>query len=107
MFLNRRIHLADEQEHPCYTLLLDKWMDGDPENNDYFSLPHEWGLHEITLRSGGDTMGLMSNRSLDYLQAMGYTCIYMAGTPFLNMPWQADSESIRPFRSLTSRLFRH
>jgi alpha-1,3-glucan synthase len=79
------------QEHPCYTLLLDKWMDGDPENNDYFSLTHEWGLHEITLRAGGDTAGLMSNRSLDYLQSMGYTCIYMAGTPFLNMPWQADS----------------
>lgn len=67
-------------------------MDGDPENNDYFSLTHEWGLHEITLRAGGDAAGLMSNRSLDYLQAMGYTCIYMAGTPFLNMPWQADSE---------------
>lgn len=66
-------------------------MDGDPSNNDYFGLMHEWGMHEITLRSGGDAAGLMSNRSLDYLQAMGYTCIYIAGTPFLNMPWQADS----------------
>jgi hypothetical protein len=81
-------------------------MDGDPENNDFYSLTHEWGLHEITLRAGGDTQGLMSNRSLDYLQSMGYTCIYMAGTPFLNMPWQADSESY-PVCNADDRLFRH
>jgi len=81
-------------------------MDGDPENNDFYSLTHEWGLHEITLRAGGDTQGLMSNRSLDYLQSMGYTCIYMAGTPFLNMPWQADSKSQFAFDA-DYRLFRH
>ena len=34
----------------------------------------------------------MDARGLDYLQAMGYKCLYIAGTYFVNMPWQADGE---------------
>lgn len=45
------------------------------------------------MRAGGDAAGLMSDRSLDYLQGIGYQCIYIAGTNFLNMPWQADGKS--------------
>jgi len=74
------------------TLLLDKWIDGAPELNDYFGLKFEHDYRETQLRAGGDVKGLMSDRSLDYLQGMGYDAIYIAGTFFLNMPWQADSE---------------
>ncbi len=28
---------------------------------------------------------------LDYMQSMGVGLIFIAGTPFVNMPWQADS----------------
>jgi alpha-1,3-glucan synthase len=34
----------------------------------------------------------MNPRSLDYLQGMGVKALYIAGTPWLNMPWQADSQ---------------
>lgn len=68
-------------------------MDGAPDNNDFFGTPFEYDWRETQMRAGGDTIGLGSNRSLDYIQSMGFQCIYIAGTHFLNMPWQADSES--------------
>ncbi|KAG8736780.1 Cell wall alpha-1,3-glucan synthase ags1, partial [Ceratobasidium sp. 423] len=45
----------------------------------------------INLRFGEDIKGLM--RKLDYLQGMGVGTIFIAGTPFLNIPWEADSYS--------------
>ena len=92
--------LADHQALPTLTLLLDKWIDGAPELNDFFGLKHEHDYKETQLRAGGDVKGLASDRSLDYLQGMGYQCVYIAGTFFLNMPWQADSESrVSPARA--------
>lgn len=88
-----RLHRADHQALPCITLLLDKWVDGAPELNDFFGLKYEHDYKETQLRAGGDVKGLASDRSLDYLQGMGYQSIYVAGTFFLNMPWQADSAS--------------
>lgn len=82
---------------PSYTLLLDKWFDGVPGNNDYFGTQFEWDIVETQLRYGGDAAGLMNARSLDYLQGMGVRSIYIAGTPWLNMPWQADSYSAIDF----------
>ncbi|KAF5390171.1 hypothetical protein D9757_002866 [Collybiopsis confluens] len=76
---------------PVYTILLDKWADGDPSNNDYFQTMFEYDYRETQLRSGGDLRGLVSR--LDYLQGMGIKVIYISGTPFLNMLWQADSYS--------------
>jgi len=74
---------------PFYTLLLDKFADGDPRNNDFFGTVFENDQSEVNLRFGGDIRGLQ--RHLDYLQGMGIRAIYIAGTPFLNMIWQADS----------------
>lgn len=68
-------------------------MDGKPDNNDFFKTLHEYDWRETQMRAGGDATGLMSARSLDYLQGIGYQCIYIAGTHFLNMPWQSDGES--------------
>ena len=76
---------------PVYTILLDKWADGDPTNNDFFKSPFEYDYRETQLRFGGDLKGLRGR--LDYLYGMGIRVIFMSGTPFLNMLWQADSES--------------
>lgn len=75
---------------PTYTILMDKFADGDPSNNDFFKSPFEWDWRETQLRTGGDLKGLESK--LDYLEGMGVKVIFMSGTPFLNMLWQADSK---------------
>ena len=75
---------------PVYTILLDKFADGDPANNDFFGTPFESDYRETQLRYGGDPLGLIHR--LDYLQAMGIRVILISGTPFLNMIWQADSQ---------------
>ena len=75
---------------PFYTILLDKFADGDPSNNDYFGTMYEWDWRETQLRFGGDLKGLVSK--LDYLQGMGIRGIFISGTPFINMLWRADSE---------------
>ncbi|CED84111.1 alpha--glucan synthase [Phaffia rhodozyma] len=85
------------REHPVYTIMLDKHFDGEPSNNDHFKTQFEWAPQETQLRHGGDIMGLVNDRSLDYLQALGIEVIYVAGTPFLNMPWQADGYSALDF----------
>jgi alpha-1,3-glucan synthase len=76
---------------PVYTILLDKWADGDPTNNDYFNTTFEYDYRETQLRFGGDLKGLRAK--LDYLYGMGIRVVFMSGTPFLNMLWQADSKS--------------
>jgi alpha-1,3-glucan synthase len=74
---------------PFYTILPDKWADGDPTNNDYFRTMYEVDWRETQLRFGGDVKGMASR--LDYLHGMGIRGIFMSGTLFLNMLWQADS----------------
>ena len=74
---------------PVYTILMDKYADGDPTNNDFFGTPYEQDYRETQMRYGGDLKGLVSK--LDYLQGMGIRVIFISGTPFLNMIWQADS----------------
>jgi len=74
---------------PTYTILPDKWADGDPSNNDYFKTVYEYDWRETQLRFGGDIRGMRAK--LDYLYGMGVRVIFMSGTPFLNMIWQADS----------------
>ncbi|KDQ60792.1 glycosyltransferase family 5 protein [Jaapia argillacea MUCL 33604] len=83
---------------PFYTLLMDKFADGDPSNNDYFGTMFENDWRETQLRYGGDLKGLVSK--LDYLQGMGIKGIFMSGTVFLNMIWQADSYSPLDFTVL-------
>jgi len=83
---------------PFYTILMDKFADGDPSNNDYFNTTFEWDWRETQLRYGGDLKGL--ELKLDYLAGMGIKGIFSSGTPFLNMPWQADSYSALDFTVL-------
>ncbi|KAH9946048.1 glycoside hydrolase family 13 and glycosyltransferase family 5 protein [Epithele typhae] len=83
---------------PFYTILTDKFADGDPSNNDYFGTIFEWDWRETQLRSGGDLKGLVGK--LDYLYGMGIRGIFISGTPWINMPWQADSYSPLDFSVL-------
>ncbi|KAG5645233.1 hypothetical protein DXG03_006650 [Asterophora parasitica] len=83
---------------PAYTILLDKFADGDPTNNDFFGSMFENDYRETQLRYGGDLKGLVSR--LDYLHGMGVRVIFISGTPFLNMLWQADSYSPLDFTVL-------
>jgi alpha-1,3-glucan synthase len=78
---------------PFYTILPDKFADGDPSNNDYFGTMFEWDWRETQLRYGGDISGVL--RKLDYLKGMGVKGIFSSGTPFVNMPWEADSTPIQ------------
>ncbi|KAF8212206.1 glycoside hydrolase family 13 and glycosyltransferase family 5 protein [Mycena galopus ATCC 62051] len=83
---------------PVYTILLDKFADGDPSNNDFFGSMYESDYRETQLRYGGDLAGLVSK--LDYIYGMGVRIIFISGTPFLNMLWQADSYSPLDFSVL-------
>jgi alpha-1,3-glucan synthase len=99
---NKTYHPSPENWRalPSYTLLLDKFFDGDPTNNQHFGLRYEYDIDETQLRYGGDAAGLATDRALDYLYGMGVRSIYIAGTPWLNMPWQADGEARGPTQNL-------
>ncbi|CAI6336658.1 unnamed protein product [Periconia digitata] len=73
---------------PFYVLTLDRYVDGDPTNNEAngTSFEHDWTTNQF--RFGGDAKGMMNN--LDYLQGMGIKAVYLSGTPFINMPWSSD-----------------
>ncbi|KAF2667663.1 alpha-1,3-glucan synthase [Microthyrium microscopicum] len=76
---------------PFYTFFLDRFVNGDPSNDDANSTQFEHDVLSNQMRHGGDVLGLMD--SLDYLQGMGIKGLYVAGSPFLNQPWTADSYS--------------
>lgn len=85
---------------PFYTVILDRLVDGDPSNNDFFGTRSEWEQSATQLRHGGDITGLAQDRVLDYIYGMGYRTVYIAGTPWVNMPWQSDSYSALDFTLL-------
>ena len=73
---------------PFYTLTLDRFVDGDPTNNEANGtvFEHDWMSNQF--RFGGDAAGVLD--SLDYLQGMGIKAIYFTGSMMLNMPWSPD-----------------
>ena len=54
---------------PFYTLFLDRFVNGDPSNDDINGTLFEHDTTSNQLRHGGDLVGLTD--SLDYLQGMG------------------------------------
>lgn len=75
----------EDWRFPFYTLFLDRWVDGDPRNNDILNTQYEFDPYQTSFRHGGDVIGMID--SLDYLQNLGIKGVYIAGTPFLNLPW--------------------
>jgi alpha-1,3-glucan synthase len=68
---------------PFYTITLDRYVDGDPTNNEAngTQFEHDWMTNQF--RFGGDARGLMG--SLDYIQGMGVkvsrtSIMFMIGT---------------------------
>ena len=76
---------------PFYTLFLDRFVNGDPTNDDANGTQFEHDILSNQLRHGGDVKGLQD--TLDYLQGMGVRVIYLAGSPMINMPWSSDGYS--------------
>jgi len=76
---------------PIYTIMLDRFVNGDPTNDNANETIFEHDIYSNQLRHGGDVDGLLD--SLDYLQGMGIKGIYLAGSIFINQPWGADSYS--------------
>lgn len=76
---------------PFYSLLLDHFVNGDPSNDDANGTVYETDFMSTSMRYGGDILGLVD--SLDYIYGMGIRGIYLAGSPFVNQPWTADSYS--------------
>lgn len=81
----------DNWRMPTYTLALDRFANGDPSNDDAngTQFEHNWMANQ--LRFGGDLRGVIDN--LDYLHGMGIKTVYLMGSPFINLPWTADSYS--------------
>jgi alpha-1,3-glucan synthase len=97
---------------PFYTVFLDRFVNGDPTNDDINGTVYETDMLSTQLRFGGDLAGLVD--SLDYIAGMGIKvhsssglstkmsicandgtqAIYIAGSPFINPPWGADSYSV-------------
>jgi alpha-1,3-glucan synthase len=77
---------------PFYTLFLDRYVNGDPTNDNANGTRLEHDYTSTQFRHGGDLKGLVD--SLDYIQGMGVKGIYIAGSPFINSPWGVDSYSV-------------
>ncbi|KAK2735779.1 Cell wall alpha-1,3-glucan synthase ags1 [Myotisia sp. PD_48] len=82
----------DNWRFPVYTLFIDRFVNGDPTNDNINGTNFERDISSTQLRHGGDVAGLVD--TLDYLQGMGIKGIYIAGTILLNQPWGADGYSV-------------
>ena len=82
---------------PFYSFFLDRFVNGDPSNDDANGTAWEHDLMGTQLRHGGDVKGLQD--TLDYIAGMGIKGIYVAGSPHVNVPWVGDIVNL----SLSSR----
>ena len=64
---------------PFYTIMLDRFVNGNPSNDDANGTQFEQDSTQTSLRHGGDIQGLKD--SLDYLEGMG---IKVGGTMLAN-----------------------
>lgn len=73
---------------PFYALTLDRYIDGDPTNNEANETVFEHNWMSNQFRFGGDIKGLEDD--LDYFAGAGFKGLYLTGSPFINMPWSGD-----------------
>lgn len=67
----------DNWRVPFYTIFLDRFVNGDPSNDDIYGTPYETDMMSTQLRFGGDLEGLKD--SLDYIAGMGIKVPRIAG----------------------------
>jgi alpha-1,3-glucan synthase len=69
---------------PIYTLFLDRFVNGDPTNDNSNGTLFEHDLNSNQMRHGGDVVGLVD--TLDYLQGMGIkVCLNSKYPPYLSV----------------------
>jgi hypothetical protein len=67
----------DNWRFPFYTLFLDRFVNGDPTNDDANNTAFEHDLNSNQMRHGGDLQGLID--TLDYIKGMGVrVCAHFA-----------------------------
>lgn len=71
---------ADFREESIYFVMTDRFVDGDPGNNNLYG--DEYRPGHLTFNQGGDFKGLIAN--LDYIKDMGFTAIWI--TPPVMQP---------------------
>ncbi|KAF2163334.1 glycosyltransferase family 5 protein [Zasmidium cellare ATCC 36951] len=76
---------------PFYSFFLDRFVNGDPTNDNANGTTWEQDPKQTQLRHGGDIKGLQD--SLDYLHGLGIRGLYLVGSAMLNLPWEADGYS--------------
>ncbi|KAK4624114.1 Cell wall alpha-1,3-glucan synthase ags1 [Fulvia fulva] len=76
---------------PFYSFFLDRFINGDPTNDNANGTSWEHDYKQTGLRHGGDIKGLED--SLDYLHGLGIRGLYLVGSAMLNHPWEADGYS--------------
>lgn len=81
----------DNWRFPFYTIMLDRFVNGDPANDNANGTVLEQDITGTQLRFGGDIAGLVD--TLDYLQGMGIDGLYFGGSMLINHPWNYDSYS--------------
>ncbi|KAK2048071.1 alpha-1,3-glucan synthase [Colletotrichum somersetense] len=81
----------DNWRFPFYTIMLDRFVNGNPDNDNANGTVLEQDITGTQLRWGGDIAGLVD--TLDYLQGMGIKGIYFGGSMLINAPWNYDSYS--------------
>ena len=83
------LHVAspDWSEQIIYFVLIDRFNDGDPSNNDQGA--GEYDPSDFTRYSGGDLQGIIDR--LDYIQGLGATAVWIT-PPVANLWWDPLSE---------------
>ncbi|MBM3268138.1 MAG: hypothetical protein FJZ01_10870 [Candidatus Sericytochromatia bacterium] len=71
---------ADFREESIYFAMTDRFVDGDPRNNNIFG--DEYRPGQLTFNQGGDFKGLIDN--LDHIKDMGFTALWI--TPPVMQP---------------------
>ena len=78
---------------PFYSFFLDRFVNGDPSNDNANGTAWEHDPTGTQLRHGGDMKGVVD--SLDYLHGLGIRGIYLVGSIMINLPWSSDGYSPR------------
>lgn len=64
----------DNWRMPVYTLFIDRFVNGDPTNDNINGTLFEHDIDSNQMRHGGDAVGLVD--TLDYLQGMGIKVLF-------------------------------
>lgn len=76
---------------PFYSFFPDRFVNGDPTNDNANHTAWEHDHLSNQFRFGGDLQGVVD--SLDYIHGLGIRSIYLSGSLFLNQPWGTDGFS--------------